>query len=55
LRQLFEGTTQVQRLVITRMRARTYLERFAEAAADLAALRQQFGGHSVTAAEDSSG
>jgi hypothetical protein len=32
LRQPFEGTAQVQRLVITRMRACTYLERFAEAA-----------------------
>src|SRR3954469_13162110 len=30
--QLFEGTAQVQRLVISRMQARTYLERFAQAA-----------------------
>jgi alkylation response protein AidB-like acyl-CoA dehydrogenase len=30
--QLFEGTAQVQRLVISRMQARTYQERFAEAA-----------------------
>jgi acyl-CoA dehydrogenase len=30
--QLFEGTAQVQRLVISRMQARTYLERLAEAA-----------------------
>src|ERR671922_266079 len=38
--QLFEGTAQVQRLVISRMQARTYQERFAEAAAVLtAALR----------------
>jgi hypothetical protein len=29
--QLFEGTAQVQRLVISRMQARTYQERFAEA------------------------
>jgi hypothetical protein len=30
--QLFEGTAQVQRLVISRMQARTYQERFAQAA-----------------------
>jgi acyl-CoA dehydrogenase len=30
--QLFEGTAQVQRLVISRMQARAYQERFAEAA-----------------------
>ena len=30
--QLFEGTAQVQRLVISRMQARDYQERFAEAA-----------------------
>ena len=30
--QLFEGTAQVQRLVISRMQARVYQERFAEAA-----------------------
>jgi hypothetical protein len=30
--QLFEGTAQVQRLVISRMQAREYQERFAEAA-----------------------
>src|SRR3954469_7529951 len=30
--QLFEGTAQVQRLVISRMQSRTYLERFAQAA-----------------------
>jgi hypothetical protein len=30
--QLFEGTAQVQRLVISRMQARTYQERFAAAA-----------------------
>jgi acyl-CoA dehydrogenase len=30
--QLFEGTAQVQRLVISRMQARSYQERFAEAA-----------------------
>ncbi|MFL5907526.1 MAG: acyl-CoA dehydrogenase family protein, partial [Solirubrobacterales bacterium] len=30
--QLFEGTAQVQRLVISRMQARMYQERFAEAA-----------------------
>ena len=29
--QLFEGTAQVQRLVISRMQARTYQERFAHA------------------------
>jgi acyl-CoA dehydrogenase len=34
--QLFEGTAQVQRLVISRMQARTYQERFA-AAAEIAA------------------
>jgi acyl-CoA dehydrogenase len=30
--QLFEGTAQVQRLVISRMQARAYQERFAQAA-----------------------
>jgi hypothetical protein len=30
--QLFEGTAQVQRLVISRMQARAYQERFAAAA-----------------------
>jgi acyl-CoA dehydrogenase len=30
--QLFEGTAQVQRLVISRMQAREYQERFAQAA-----------------------
>jgi hypothetical protein len=30
--QLFEGTAQVQRLVISRLQARTYQERFAQAA-----------------------
>jgi acyl-CoA dehydrogenase len=30
--QLFEGTAQVQRLVISRMQARTYQERLAQAA-----------------------
>jgi hypothetical protein len=34
--QLFEGTAQVQRLVISRMQAREYQERFA-AAAEIAA------------------
>jgi hypothetical protein len=33
--QLFEGTAQVQRLVISRMQARAYQERF-EAAAEIA-------------------
>ena len=47
--QLFEGTAQVQRLVISRMQARTYQERFAEAA-EIA--RQAMNGSATNGAGD---
>jgi hypothetical protein len=50
--QLFEGTAQVQRLVISRMQARAYQERFA-AAAEIAkaAVNGQSNGASSNGAE----